>query len=219
MLRRILRRAVYRRERLLLYVYCPATQGEGKRDPAIECFDAAHRPPATVQEQIRRAGGRLGYWLMAHRMKRDGARLLVLREENRLRAYGWIQGWRSFRRLLWLAPGARCLGFYWTAPADRGRGLYGRLLKHSIAVCEERNRLPLIIFTSPNNMRSQRGIEKAGFLRLGEYELQSWFGGLVSRHRTIREEHSLEQALEIFRGCPPVKKGAADISGPIIASS
>ena len=150
---------------------------------------------------------------MAHRMKRDGARLVVLREENRLRAYGWIQGWRSFRRLRWLAPDARCLGFYWTASADRGRGLYGRLLKHSIAVCEERDRLPLVIFTSPDNPMSQRGIEKAGFLRLGEYELRSWFGGLISRHRTIRQEYTLEQAMETCRAPPGAGRGTPNASG------
>lgn len=53
------------------------------------------------------------------------------------------------------------LGFYWTHPAHRGRGLYRAMLARSLALV--RGKEPIIIYASAGNAVSQRGIEGAGF--------------------------------------------------------
>ncbi len=115
-------------------------------------------------------------WLnvMFYRLKRGEAKLLCYFEEgHRLDAYGWVQDWRPFRRKFGsLAENGTMLGPYWTAPEARGRGLYGRLLSHSLALCLQDG--PALIYTSSGNLASQRGIEKAGFHFLGEWELRVW---------------------------------------------
>jgi GNAT superfamily N-acetyltransferase len=109
---------------------------------------------------------------MRYRLRREEARLLCLSEDGlHLDAYGWIQDWRPFRRRFGaLAQTGTMLGPYWTAPEARGRGLYGRLLAHSLSLCD-RDR-PILIGTSPENKPSQRGIEKAGFKPRGEWVLR-----------------------------------------------
>ena len=142
----------------------------------------------------------VGYFVMRRRLKRGDARLLCLMEQGKLCAYGWIQRWRPFRRrLAWLADDGIVLGPYWTAPSQRGKGFYGLLLGHSIALCPERYRKPLLIFARPDNKPSLRGIEKAGFVRLGVYEVSSWFFRTVNRHKTIQEDRSLADALRECR--------------------
>jgi len=87
------------------------------------------------------------------------------------------------------------LGFYWTSPESHGQGLYGRLLAHSIAVCEQRNRIPLIIMASLKNNASQRGIEKAGFAKLGVFRCARSFFDILTSHRILEQHQSLEELL------------------------
>jgi RimJ/RimL family protein N-acetyltransferase len=65
------------------------------------------------------------------------------------------------------------LGPYWTDENMRGKGYYGRLLNHSIALSA--NKMPLIIYTNPKNLSSKRGIEKAGFDFCGVYRINLLF--------------------------------------------
>ena len=112
---------------------------------------------------------------MMYRMRRGKARWLCCSEDGRrVDAYGWIQDWSLFRRRYGaIAARGTMLGFYWTSPAMRGRGLRGRLLAHSLAVCSKDR--PIVICVSPDNPASRRGIEKAGFAPLGEWEGTTWF--------------------------------------------
>lgn len=196
LLRRFWRLAVRRVETLVFYAYCRARQGDGREDPCVRYFDAAGPPEGQIERDLIAAQGRLAYAMMRRRMVRHGARLLCLVEDGRLGAYGWIQRWVHFRRrYAYLAADATMLGFFWTAPACRGRGMFGRLMAHAIAVCEERRRVPLLVMTSPANRASQRGIEKAGFIRLGTYRITSWLFQLVVRTEVLTKERTLAEAL------------------------
>ena len=200
LLRTLCNYVVGRRLTAVFYVYCQRQQGKGREDASIRCFDAAHPPPPEIVEHLRHLGHAAGYFILRRRMKHCGARLLCLVEEGKLHAYGWTQGWRPFkRRLDWLTNDGVVLGPYWTAPSERGRGLYGRMLAHSIAVCPDRERRPLVIFARPDNTPSLRGTEKAGFLRLGVHEVNSWFFRVANRHRVIQEDRSLAEALRECR--------------------
>lgn len=109
-----------------------------------------------------------------YRIKSHKAKLLCIYDANTLIAYGWIQNWKPFKQKFgWLTKNGTMLGPYWTHPQYRGKGYYGRLLKHSIAVSNED--LPLVIYTSPENMNSQKGIEKIEFEKIGNFRIDFYF--------------------------------------------
>jgi L-amino acid N-acyltransferase YncA len=124
------------------------------------------------------------------RLRRHGAVLLLLRDRNDLAAYGWLQAWAPLRyEFWWLADDAICLGPYWTHPQQRGRGLYGRLLSHSVAECRRRfpRDLPIYIWAESSNAASIRGIEKAGFRSVGLHRVSIGAGGLIRRHESLSQ--------------------------------
>jgi len=193
---KLVRVVVGSRETSCIYTYCRQKQQAGAKDPSVEVFDARTPPPPRVKELVSAKVGWIGYWFMHRRMVRYGGKLLCLRIDGELAAYGWIQGWRPFRhRYRWLLDDAIMLGFFWTAPRFRGRGLYGRLLAHSIAVCDERERIPLIVAVGVSNTSSQRGVDKAGFTRIGVYEMTRRFFSLFTSVRVIEQDDSAAAGL------------------------
>lgn len=124
-------------------------------------------------------------WILIHRQRLGQARLLCLADpEAKLQAWGWIQSWKPFsRKFSMIADDAVMLGPYWTAPEHRGKGLYGRLLKHSVHLCQ--NGKAILIATPPDNLASQKAITKAGFVFCGEWEVSLWFRIFV-RRRLVR---------------------------------
>lgn len=200
-----------RRETYVVHAYDSRRQGPGRRDPAVVEYAAGHDLPRERVRQMVAIVGRLAFWPMHRRMRRFGGKLLCLLEGDRIVAYGWVQGWEPFRRRFgWLAKDAVMLGFYWTAPEFRGRGLYGRLLAHSIAACERRDQVPLLIMTSLANAASQRGIAKAGFQRLGVFEIASSPLGLAPRHRIVEQACTLGRAADGRVVVLPVSPPAAE---------
>ena len=155
---RLLRRFVHERRLCRFYAYDPR-QGTGQADARIRIYSTW----AELPEAVRRVAlPRFRMNAMYYRMRRGEARLLCHSEDGKpVDAYGWIQGWRPFqRKFAALARDGLMLGPYWTAPEARGHGLYGRLLGHSLSVCLKDR--PILIYTSPDNSASQRGIAKAG---------------------------------------------------------
>jgi hypothetical protein len=175
----ILKRLVYEKKRFLFYGYDPG-QGAGRPDPCVKVYGSWKDIPESFRRRAVPAPWRSA---MRHRLRRGKARLLCLSEDGQhLDAYGWIQDWRPFRRRFGaLARTGTMLGPYWTAPEARGRGLYGRLLAHSLSICD-RDR-PILIGTSPENKPSQRGIEKAGFSLRGGWEIRLYLRGISDLRR------------------------------------
>ena len=54
-----------------------------------------------------------------------------------------------------------------THPQFRGRSIYSRVLRYAVNWLSEKGHGPFYINVSPYNVASIRGIEKAGFIRLG----------------------------------------------------
>ena len=188
-LRKILRKLVGVRRLWGIYAYDFRRQGEGRRDPAIQEYSAHERIPRPIARQMVTLAGLSGYWFMRQRMWRHDGKLLCLVQDGKIAAYGWVQGWKPFRRRFnWLVRDAMMLGFYKTLPPYRGQGLYGRLLAHSIAACDNRNRIPLIIVVDPENKASVRGIEKAGFAKLGVFEIRQGPMDWGCRHRIVSQD-------------------------------
>jgi len=196
LLRRIWKYAVWDRRVEVAFAYSPASQGDGKTDPDIVCYDADNRPPPALAEQLFPAGKLLRFNLMRHRMLGGSAKVLCIVRDGVLIAYGWIQDWGPYRRKYRiLTEDARMLGPYWVRPEMRGQGLYGRMLAHSIAVCEDRREVPPLIFAGASNKPSLRGIEKAGFVRLGTYEFTTCCFRRFCSSKAIEQDNTLEDVL------------------------
>lgn len=191
-----LRKRIYRKTEVVIYAYDKGKQGAGMLDSGVCIYDKNNPPPSDVKNEICFLEGRLSYWLMKRRLDRYGGKLLCIRKKERIESYGWIQNWKPFRRRYgWLAEEAVLLGPFWTRPDCRGQGLYGRLLGHSIAVCEQRDRIPLLIITSPDNKSSQRGIEKAGFAKVGIFCCTHFCFSLFVSHQVVEQHCRLDELL------------------------
>jgi GNAT superfamily N-acetyltransferase len=181
----IYERGVARRREYRVYTASPE-QPEGTPDPRVEVFDAARPPTDDIVELYQRHAGRRGAFLMFGRLRRQGAVLLVLREGDALKAFGWLQSLRCLQREFWWLPsGAICLGPFWTHPDHRGKGLYGMLLSASLHECRARCWKDVYIWAQSDNVASTSGIEKAGFRFLGSYKICTYFWGCVRRHRKV----------------------------------
>jgi len=172
---------VYEKKRCLFYRYVDG-QGEGESHRSATVYSSWTDIPVRFRNAVipfRFTN------IMYFRLRRGRAKLLILAEnESSVQAYGWIQSWTHFRRdFEMLALDGIMLGPYWTAPRERGKGLYGRLLSHSLHLCPKNK--PILIYTSPENTASQNGILKAGFAPLGQWDIIIWFRVFVIR-REVR---------------------------------
>jgi len=130
-------------------------------------------PGASMAPDIARAVMPAGATdIMRWRFRSGLATLLVLRAAGgEIAAYGWVQSWKPFRRRFRkVATSGVMLGFFWTAPEHRRKGLYDYLLKRSIAAAPRAE--PIFIFTDPRNAASLRAIERVGFAFL--LDLKVW---------------------------------------------
>ena len=157
-------------------------------DPSIFIFDSSNKLPDHLRKEFTKLRG-LGMWIFTwFRMKFRGSRFLCLIEGNRICAYGWAEVSSPFlRRYRWLIPSAFLLGPFWTAPDQRGRGLYGRLLSKCLAINPDPAKLPVFIHADATNTSSLRGIEKAGFQKLGTFEVTSYLMGLWCTHKAVSQ--------------------------------
>ena len=168
------------RGRYLIYQLPPGGGAPEAPAPDVRAFERYEDIPPALRDRLV---ARRYLNVLYYRMKRRQARVLCLCDGDDPIAYGWIQSWAPFRRRFGsLFADAVMLGPYWTAPARRRQGLYARLLAHSLSLLDKR--LPIVIYTSVENVASQKGIEKAGFQLVGRYEI-SVFMRLLVRCRPI----------------------------------
>jgi ribosomal protein S18 acetylase RimI-like enzyme len=188
---RLWRLVVIRHESLVFFTYHPR-QGEGAIDDQVRVFRGRAEVPAGVRAEFLEARS-LSLWVaMRLRMLFQGATLLVLSQDGKLCGYLWQRECDPFlRRYRWLTPRGLLLGYAWVAPTFRGRGLYGRLLSTGIALSHDRRNMPIVVYADAPNTASIRGLETAGFARLGTYEVTSGALGFYCSHRTIEENATI----------------------------
>jgi hypothetical protein len=175
-----------RTRKYAVFVASPSRQS-AVVDQAVRAYSDADPPPRRVTALYRRHAGALNSLVMLGRLRRGRALLLTLIEDDELLAFGWIQSWKPLRReFWWLDHDGICMGPYWTHTGHRGRGLYGRLLAHSLHECGCRWRdKTWYIWARSDNAPSIRGIEKAGFEPLGIHRVSLYAGGLCRRHEQL----------------------------------
>lgn len=136
-------------------------------DPEIKVYSEYSDIPQLLKKQL------LNHPLINpfyYRLKSHQAILLYIQNDEEIISYGWVQKWQPFKRKFgWIYKQAMMLGPYWTHDSHRGKGIYGRLLKQSISLTPQN--FPLIIYTSPENINSQKGIEKLDFKLIGNYKI------------------------------------------------
>ncbi len=192
---RVWSRLIFQRYNLVVYAYTPK-QGKGRIDEKVQVLDRRSAIPRELKAEFVRARGHGAWWAGRLMMVRQRAKLLYILDDGRLCAYGWIRRLDPFlRRYRWLTPRATSLGYFWTARERRGQGFYGRLLEHCIAIAEDRDIVPVIVYAVSGNRSSISGLEKAGFARLGEYEMTCRLFGLLCSHRVLSQERTIAEVL------------------------
>lgn len=168
----------------IFYLAPEARPGQGEPTEEIRvCESYAQIPPPFRGVVLPKRFLNVMYW----RLQRGQATLLCYSDDgDTLQAYGWIQAWKPLRRKFsMLAKDGIMLGPYWTAPEHRGKGLYGKLLDRSFALC--RGKTPVFGCTAPENAPSQRGVAKAGFEPLGQWVVSTWFRWFIVQRKVDEE--------------------------------
>ncbi|MBN2411010.1 GNAT family N-acetyltransferase [candidate division KSB1 bacterium] len=159
-IKKALEKTIYESKTVFIYEYDAVKQGEGQIDPEVTVFTKYSELDKSFRRII------LPYPLinpMFYRFKHPAVKLLTIHNETELFAFGWIQLCKHYYKKSFgdFVPDAMLLGPYWTNPDWRGKGYYGRLMLHSLALVEKDRKI--LISTRTNNYPSIRGIEKSGF--------------------------------------------------------
>jgi GNAT superfamily N-acetyltransferase len=178
---------------VVTYVFDSPLDDAVVADQDVVTYDRDHPPPDVVARQLFGGGLLWRLDVLRWRLRRGDAVAFCMLEGDALRAFGWLQEWAPphSKRFGWISDHGLMLGPYWTHTAWRGRGIYGRLIAHSVAVSEGRG--PHLIFAKTHNTASRSGIEKAGFSPLCTFRL--WLGPmrLWSRCRVLRTHSSWDK--------------------------
>jgi len=163
----ILERIIYESKTIFLYEYDPVKQGEGIIDPEVNVFKKYNEINLSLRKKV------LPYPLinpLFYRMKQPDVKLFTIHNDSVLYAFGWIQPCKYFfkGKTGTFVINGMLLGPYWTNPGYRGKGYYGRLLHHSLALLDKNK--AILISTRTNNYASIKGIEKAGFRLKGRFK-------------------------------------------------
>lgn len=156
----------------------------GQADPAVSVYTTWDDIPEGFRGHVL---PRPLLNIMYHRLRAGKAKLLCLSEDDaKLQAFGWVQDWSPFQKKFgaFLAP-STVLGPYNTLPGERRKGFYGRLLSHSLSLCGEDG--SVVIYATPDNHASHKGITRAGFEPVGAWEVTVWLR-LIARHRALELE-------------------------------
>ena len=185
-------------------VYQDCSDQHAVIDPQILTFDRSAPPSPAMRTLYRQQIGTFRAATMLRRLRRGIAILSLLPDGARIAAYGWLQTWRPFRRRFWwLTDDAICLGPCWTHPESRGRGLYSRMLSHTLAICRQRFSKRIIVWADADNIPSRRGIERAGFQSLGVHRISLYAMGLIRRHQVVSCAEVLDATTPGSRRTPP----------------
>jgi GNAT superfamily N-acetyltransferase len=131
--------------------------------------DASSMEDAARIEEFRRflAHGDEGYYVYA-----DG---VVVHRTWCVRGPGTARLWHSYGRIE-LLPDDAYIHYCATAPAARGRGIYPQVIAHVAEQARARGARRVLIWAERDNVASQRGIARAGFVPEKTVTLSIRFG-------------------------------------------
>jgi len=135
----------------------------------FEFVSPRRRVTNTQRLFLRRHISALSLWRLLQWHRKGAGWIFLAREQEPYAHYSFVTPPRRYRRIFPVIsePGALLIGPSFTEPAMRGRGLYRQTLAMITARLGEEGYGPFYVFASPTNVRSLRGIERAGFQRCG----------------------------------------------------
>ncbi len=104
-------------------------------------------------------------------VRRGAAVGLALLDEDRIVHYAFVFLRNKTACLLGLAARSALIGNAFTLPSHRGRGLQAHSVHCRARIAHAAGYRSIVCETSPDNLASQRGLEKAGMQRIGRMEL------------------------------------------------
>jgi RimJ/RimL family protein N-acetyltransferase len=114
--------------------------------------------------------------------KYDGVRdFFIACNTDGIQSIAWIYYQNDHNRFLRLATGDALLHYCLTLPPFRGQGLYPKVLKAATHFLGDQGFKRVFVLAEKNNHASIRGIEKAGFRRIGRIHLRKMMGVQLSR--------------------------------------
>ena len=106
---------------------------------------------------------------------------IVVSDTQEIQHVSWIYYEKDPNRFMRLEPGHAEIKYCLTLPEFRGRGIYPRVLKMIVARLTEKGIERVFICVKADNHASLRGVEKAGFTRVGQIRLIKAMGVQLSR--------------------------------------
>jgi GNAT superfamily N-acetyltransferase len=129
----------------------------------------------------RRPHGPSTRWM--HEWMEQGSRCFVARRDGCVVGTRWAERRQvdlsTFGRSLPLRPGEVCFFDAFTAPGERGRGIYRALTMFSDAECQREGCTLALTFTHPHNTPSLRAVKAAGYqelARMRRWQIGRWSG-------------------------------------------
>ncbi|OGR15817.1 MAG: hypothetical protein A2X81_08250 [Desulfobacterales bacterium GWB2_56_26] len=104
----------------------------------------------------------------------------VAKDISGVQHISWIYFHNHRNRLLALQEGEAEIKFCLTLPAWRGRGIYPRIIQMIVNYLNCKGMQRVFMCVHRDNLASIRGIEKAGFSRVGDIRLRKILGVQVS---------------------------------------
>ena len=115
----------------------------------------------------------------------------VAKDADGVQHISWIYYHNNRNRLLRLGIKEAEIKFCLTLPGSRGQGIYPKVLREILIFLRENGMSWAYICVYPDNYPSVRGIEKAGFMKIGEVRLKKIFGIQISARCEPSRESSL----------------------------
>ena len=115
----------------------------------------------------------------------DGGELFLAFSRGRVVHYSWLfyhPGFREQLAYIHLKKDEAHIASAYTIPEFRGQNIYPVVLQHILKCALEKNIRKVCITSAPKNIASVRGIEKAGFCRVGKIGGFRLFGKMFNHH-------------------------------------
>jgi GNAT superfamily N-acetyltransferase len=94
----------------------------------------------------------------------SGDRLFIIAERDEYLHRGYVMFGDGAKKLLDEPENIPLIGYCYTAPSARGRGIYRRALIAEMRYLQELGYKRVVVDTHPKNHASRKGIEAAGFM-------------------------------------------------------
>lgn len=154
-------------------------------DPEIQLYSRENPMPDHVADDMARMMGAWALRVFKWRTARGHSRVYVFPAERGAASYAWVSDMCLYRKYFKIAGPGWMLGPYATREDHRRKGLYARLLRHTLTHLAGIDNRVRWAFADVDNVVPRRAMEELGFEPLGVYETHTAFFRLIARSKLI----------------------------------